>query len=75
MSIFRDEKNNKLSFTRVTSFILVLTYVISELYLLITEHKIVDIPGQLAALIAVLYGSNRLANNFIKKGGENETKN
>lgn len=63
------DHNNKWSFSRVTSAILILAYLIAMFYILFTEHKLVDIPVQLAGLIAVIYGVNRFSQKNIN-GGE-----
>jgi len=53
------EKNGKISFSRVSGSLLVISYLIGYFYILFTKHELVDIPIQLAGLILLLYGTNR----------------
>jgi hypothetical protein len=63
--IFMEQDKSKISFTRVTGFILVFFYILTSFYLLIKEHKLVDIPTNLFLLICGLYGINKIANVFV----------
>lgn len=62
--LFLSEETGKLSFMRISAFLLILTYIFSAVYILIMERKFIDIPVQLAALIAILYGINKFSNHF-----------
>lgn len=62
------EPTGKLSFTRLSAAILILTFLISYIYMMVKHHQIIDIPTNLALLITGLYGFNRLgsaAENYI----------
>jgi len=59
ISIFK-EKNGKYSFSRIISTICIISYLLSFWYKLLIYNEIIDIPIQVAGLIAVLYGSNKI---------------
>jgi len=55
------EHNGKYSFSRVTSFMLILVIIFVILYLTIKTHKVPVIPDSLVLLITGLYGVNRFS--------------
>jgi len=59
------EPNGKISFTRLMAGVFSLAYLIVFLYYAFKYNKIVDIPGNLALLIASLYGFNKFSNALL----------
>lgn len=67
------EKNGKISFTRISGFIIILFYLFWGSYLVLVNKAIADIPVGLLTLLLGLYGINRFSymfGNFKKEGGE-----
>lgn len=60
---FLSEDSGKLSFMRISAFLLILTYIFVAIYIALTEHKLIDMPIQLASLIVLLYGINKFSNS------------
>jgi len=58
-TIFK-ENNGKYSFSRVFSAICIISYTVAFWYQLIFYNVVIDIPIQLAGLVALLYGSNKI---------------
>ena len=64
------EQNGKVSFTRVSSFLLVLAYIAWASYIVFTKGKIPPMPMELVYLIGVAYGINKVGPNIrIRLGG------
>ena len=55
------DHNGKWSFSRLMSAILIFSYLIAMFYILFTQHKLVDVPLQLAGLITAVYGINKFS--------------
>lgn len=60
LSVFLDS-DGKLSFGRVTGTILSIYYIVLGITAFIETKQIIDIPPNLAMLIAALYGANKLS--------------
>ncbi len=58
VGMFREE-SGKVSFTRVSSFLLVLAYIFWASYIVITKGKIPSMPWELVVLISAAYGINK----------------
>jgi len=58
LSMFK-EPDGKISFTRVSGFILLLHYISSAIYITAKTLKIPDLPMNQMILIAALYGINK----------------
>lgn len=68
--MFRED-NGKLSFSRVSSFILIVAYIIWASYIVVKEGRIPPIPPELVALISIAYGINKVGPNIrVRLGGE-----
>jgi len=68
---FLSEPEGKISFARLTGFLLVLFYVVAGVYVVIKEHKIPELPLNLMLLISLLYGLNKVEKIFkVEKKGE-----
>ena len=64
------ENNGKVSFTRVSSFLLVLAYIAWASYIVFTKGKIPPMPMELVYLISIAYGINKVGPNIrIRLGG------
>ena len=64
------ENNGKVSFTRVSSFLLVLAYIVWASYIVFTKREIPPMPMELVYLIGVAYGINKVGPNIrIQLGG------
>ena len=59
------DDNGKLSFSRIISCILIFSYLIGMFYLLYKKQEFIDIPLQLAGLIATIYGLNKFGSKGI----------
>jgi hypothetical protein len=68
---FLNEPSGKVSFMRLTGFLLVFVYIIMFIYIGITDKKISDIPTNLMVLILALYGINKIERIF--NGRKNES--
>jgi len=55
------EPDGKVSFTRVSSFLLVLAYIVWASFIVFQKGKIPDIPAQVVWLIGVAYSVNKLS--------------
>jgi hypothetical protein len=55
------EPYGKISFSRLSGFILILHYIFFSSYMMIKEGKIPDLPTNHLILIASLYGINKIA--------------
>lgn len=65
------ESNGKLSFTRVSSFLLVLAYIVWASFIVFTERRIPPMPMELVYLIGAAYGINKIGPNIrIQLGGQ-----
>ena len=53
------EPDGKISFTRVSGFILLIHYISSAVYITVKTLKIPDLPTNQMILIASLYGINK----------------
>lgn len=71
--IFKEE-SGKLSFSRISGFIVLVCYLVSMVYIVILEKKIPDIPPMLLTLILGLYGINKFANVLDNKVKEQNRK-
>jgi hypothetical protein len=71
---FLNEPDGKVSFMRLTGFLLVLVYIVMFVYIGITEKKISDIPTNLMILILALYGLNKVERIFNGRKNENNYK-
>lgn len=56
--MFREE-SGKVSFTRVSSFLLILAYVAWATYIVFTKGEIPSMPWELVVLISAAYGINK----------------
>lgn len=63
---FLAENTGKLSFMRLSAFLLILFYIFVGIFISIKTNQIPDIPIQMAGLIVLLYGINKFSNNFKK---------
>lgn len=61
---FKEIKENKLSFARLTGFLLVVFYILWACFIVFTEKRIPDIPLYVFLLISALYGLNKFAEVF-----------
>lgn len=65
------EENGKLSFSRTSSFILIVAYIVWASFIVIKEGRIPAIPSELVALISIAYGINKVGPNIrVRLGGE-----
>lgn len=65
------ENSGKVSFTRVSSFLLVLAYIVWASFIVFTEKKIPSMPAEIVQLIILAYGINRIAPNIkLQLGGQ-----
>ena len=69
VGMFREE-HGKVSFTRVSSFLLVFAYIVWATYIVLTEREIPPMPMELVYLISIAYGINKVGPNIrIQLGG------
>lgn len=54
------EESGKLSYTRISGFIALVSYLVCMLFIVVMERKIPDIPPMLMTLILGLYGINKV---------------
>lgn len=68
------EESGKLSFSRVSGFIVLVCYLVCMVYIVIKEKRIADIPPMLLTLILGLYGINKIVNVLNNKVKEQNRK-
>ncbi len=65
------ERDGKTSFTRVSSFLLILAYIVWASYIVLSKGKIPPMPMELVYLIGAAYGINKIGPNIkIQLGGQ-----
>lgn len=69
--IFSDD-TGKYSFTRVMSFIMLIWTIAIDTYISIKKGEFVDIPIQIAIIIASLYGINKGVSIFARANNQSK---
>jgi len=68
---FFNEPEGKVSFARLTGFLLVIYYICLGVYVAIKKKEILDIPFNLTILVLSLYGINKIERIFNNKRSRN----
>ena len=64
------EKDGKTSFTRVSSFIMIIAYILWASYIVVKKGIIPPMPSELVYLITIAYGINKVGPNVsLRIGG------
>lgn len=69
--LFIDD-SGKLSASRVLMFIICVAYLVYAGFLIFRTANMVDIPLNIAGLIALLYGANKFSNTYDFKGNDDK---